>query len=169
MGVDIVINEKELGRFRELSLEKSGTHENDSTFRIVLPDNTVYAQNGKIQVIDRAIDPQTGTIRIRLVFTNENRRLTDGMSCKLNVLHSGKDEVLIIPTKSLMEQMSEYFVFVVDSQKVTQTKVTLGAMLSGRAVIKEGLTEGQQIVTDGLQKLQNGASVVIEKEAKITN
>lgn len=162
MGVDIVVNEKDLGRFRNLVGTVAGPA--DSTFRIVLPDNSVYNENGRIQVIDRAIDPQTGTIRIRLEFPNKDRRLIAGMSCKVKVLHRGSDQELTIPTKSLKEQMSEYFVYVVDSQKVKQTKVSIGAILSGTAVIREGLAEGQLVVTDGIQRLENGTAVTIEQE-----
>ena len=165
MGVDIVVGEKELERFRKLSGMVSNP--GDSTFRITLPDNSLYNKNGRIQVIDRAIDPQTGTIRIRLVFENDDGRLITGMSCKVNVLHKGTMEELVIPSKSLMEQMSEYFVFVVDSQKVTQTKVSVGALLSGKAVVREGLAEGQQVVTEGIQNLRNGSPVVIENEQKV--
>ncbi|HEX2395068.1 MAG TPA: efflux RND transporter periplasmic adaptor subunit [Bacteroidales bacterium] len=167
MCVDIIVNEKELERFRRMSDTRMAP--SDSSFRILLPDNSLYDKNGKIHVIDRAIDPQTGTIKIRLEFPNEERRLIAGMSCKVNVLHRGTDAELVIPSISLMEQMSEYFVFVVDSQKVKQTKVSIGALLSGKAVIREGLAEGQQIVTEGIQKLQNGSPVVIEKQEEITD
>lgn len=163
MGVDIVVNEKELERFRKLKLSDP----EDSSFRITLPDNAVYSENGQIRVIDRAIDPQTGTIRIRLEFPNKDRKLIAGMSCKVNVLHRGSDSELVIPSKSLMEQMSEYFVFVVDSQKVRQTKVSVGAILSDKAVVREGLAEGQQIVTDGIQRLQNGTPVTVEKVEEV--
>ncbi|HLO58461.1 MAG TPA: efflux RND transporter periplasmic adaptor subunit [Bacteroidales bacterium] len=159
MAVEIVINEKELNRFRKLAALKPGA--GDSIFRIMLADNIFYPANGQIQTIDRAVDPQTGTIKVRLEFPNANRNLTAGMSCRVNVLNNSYDEQLVIPSKSLMEQMSEYFVFVVDSQKVRQTKVTLGTFLAGKAVIKDGLQEGEQIVTDGLQKLQNGSAIVI--------
>jgi membrane fusion protein (multidrug efflux system) len=160
MGVDFVINEKELGRFQELAGKKSLA--GDSTFRISLPDNSVYPENGKIAVIDRAIDPRTGTIRMRLVFPNHERKLRSGLSCLVHVLNASADMQIVVPQKSLLEQMSEYFVFVVDSQKVNQTKVTLGAQLKGKAIVTSGLREGQQIVTDGIQKLRNGAAVVVE-------
>ena len=164
MGADFVINERELGNFQELSLKNYA--KNDSTFKISLPDNTLYRENGSIQVIDRAIDPRTGTIRVRLVFPNTERKLRAGLSCIIHVLNSGDHEQLVIPSKSLLEQMSEYFVFVVDSQKVKQTKVSLGAQFSDRVVITSGLQKGQQIVTDGVQKLRNGAMVNVNKEEK---
>lgn len=159
MGADFVINERELGNFQELF--RINRPQNDSTFRISLPDKSLYSEEGSIQVIDRAIDPQTGTIRIRLVFPNPDQRLRAGLSCIIHVLNASDHGQLVIPSKSLLEQMSEYFVFVVDSQKVKQTKVTLGAQFEGRVVVTEGLQKGQQIVTDGIQKLRNGALVNI--------
>lgn len=159
MGADFVINERELGNFQELF--RINRPQNDSTFRISLPDKSLYSEEGSIQVIDRAIDPQTGTIRIRLVFPNPDQRLRAGLSCIIHVLNASDHGQLVIPSKSLLEQMSEYFVFVVDSQKVKQTKVTLGAQFGGRVVVTAGLQKGQQIVTDGIQKLRNGALVNI--------
>jgi membrane fusion protein, multidrug efflux system len=161
MGADFVINEKELGNFQELSTVNGS--KNDSTFRISLPDKSLYREKGSIQVIDRAIDPQTGTIRVRLVFPNPDRKLRAGMSCLIHVLNAGEQGQLVIPSKSLLEQMSEYFVFVVDSNKAKQTKVTLGAQFEDRVVVAGGLQEGQQIVTDGIQKLKNGAPVSVNK------
>ena len=68
IGVDFDVNEKQLGRFRKIKNEDLTG--NDSIFRIVLPDNSVYPANGKILFIDRAVDPQTATVTIRLVFPN---------------------------------------------------------------------------------------------------
>jgi RND family efflux transporter MFP subunit len=162
MGADFVINERELGNFQELSL--INRPKNDTTFRISLPDKSLYKQKGSIQVIDRAIDPRTGTIRIRLVFPNPDQRLRAGMSCIIHVLNTSDHEQLVIPSKALLEQMSEYFVFVVDSQKVKQTKVSLGAQIEDRVVVTTGLQRGQQIVTDGIQKLRNGAAVNVNQD-----
>ncbi len=161
MGSDFVINERELGNFQELF--RANSPQNDSTFRISLPDKSLYSEEGRIQVIDRAIDPQTGTIRIRLVFPNPDQKLRAGMSCIIHVLNASDQGQLVIPSKSLLEQMSEYFVFVVDSQKVRQTKVTLGAQFEDRVVVTSGLQKGQMIVTDGIQKLRNGAVVNVNQ------
>lgn len=163
MAADFVINERELGNFQDLSLVKRQT--NDSTFRISLPDKTLYKEKGSIQVIDRAIDPRTGTIRVRLVFPNPDRKLRAGLSCTIHVLSASNQEQLVIPSRSLLEQMSEYFVFVVDSQKVKQTKVSLGAQFGDKVVVTSGLEKGQKIVMDGIQKLRNGVRVDVAPAA----
>jgi membrane fusion protein, multidrug efflux system len=159
IGVDFVVNERNLNAFQQLS--ENDRSPGDSVFTISMPDRSPYPGKGKIQVIDRAIDPQTGTVRIRLIFPNREKWLRDGMSCLVHVLNRNDNAQLVIPSEALMEQMSEYFVFVVDSQKVKQTKVVLGPQLKDKVVVLEGIREGQQIVTDGIQKLRNGATVAI--------
>ncbi len=165
MGVDLFINEKDLNRFQKLSAKITST--NDSTFRISLPDKTLYPEKGKILAIDRAVDPQTATIRVRLEFPNPDNTLKDGMSCDVNILNENSGEQLVIPSKAVMEQMSEYFVFVADSQKVRQVKVDLGVQLEGKVVVASGLKEGQQIVTDGIQKLHDGALIAENRDGAV--
>jgi membrane fusion protein (multidrug efflux system) len=160
IGVDFVINEKELGRFQTLA--KKNIQTLDSTFVISLPDKSLFPGIGKIGVIDRAIDPQTGTIRVRLIFPNPGKNLRTGMSADVHILNSSNEEQMVIPQVALLEQMGEYFVFTVDSSKVSQTKVDLGPRLNGKVVITGGLKEGQVIVTDGIQKLHDGSAIITE-------
>ncbi len=81
---------------------------------------------GKISVIDRAVDPQTGTIRVRITVPNHERMLKPGMSCKVLVLNANAGQQIIIPFKAVLEQLGEYFVFVVKDKNVKQVKVSLG-------------------------------------------
>ncbi len=157
MAVDIQVDEKNLGRF--LALEKNKPAKNDSTFRIVLPDNSLYPNDGKIEAIDRAIDPQTGTIKVRLVYPNLSGNLRAGMSCIVKVLNNVSGNRMVIPYKSVQEQMSEYYVYVIDNQKVHQTKVDLGQVVGANVVVNNGLKDGQQIVVDGIQNLREGTPV----------
>ena len=68
MGVDFEINETELGRFRQL--ENRVISKNDTIFKILLADNSIYPYTARISVIDRAVNPQTSTIRIRITVPN---------------------------------------------------------------------------------------------------
>src|SRR6201996_3551625 len=63
MAVDFLINEAQLEHYQDLQRDKQ--HKIDSLFTIVLPDHSTYSHLGEISVIDRAVDPQTGTIRVR--------------------------------------------------------------------------------------------------------
>ncbi len=161
LGVDFEINENELRRFQEM--QASSISKNDSTFRITLPDNSLYPYPGKISVIDRAVDPQTGSVKIRIVIPNREKILKPGMSCKINVLNATGRQILI-PYKSVMEQLGEFFVFTVRENKASQARVTLGARIGPDVIVLKGLNDNDNIVVDGIQKLHDGSPVVISRQ-----
>lgn len=158
MAVDIAVDQKEINRFIEL--QKNPGKESDSTFTMLLPDNTVYAKTGFISLLDRAVDPQTGTIKTRLVFNNVNGQLKAGMNTTVRAKNNNSTQFILAPYKAVVEQMGEFFVFVVnDSSKVSQKKVSLGTRINEKVIVKEGLQEGDKIVTEGVQKLKEGTAV----------
>jgi membrane fusion protein, multidrug efflux system len=159
MGVDFEINENELSRFQQL--EKNLISKNDTTFRITLPDNSIYPYIGKMSVIDRAVDLQTGTIRVRIIVPNHERMLKAGMSCKVLVLNANAGMQILIPFKAVLEQLGEYFVFIVNDKNVKQVKVSLGPMVKSNIIILKGLKGDETIVVDGIQKLHDGSVISI--------
>jgi membrane fusion protein, multidrug efflux system len=110
IAVDFLINEKQLPHYEELQHPKK-PHP-DSLFTFLMPDNSLYPYTGEISVIDRAVDPQTGSIRVRLVFPNPNLTLKAGISCVVREHNSDTSPQLLIPGKAVVEQMGEFFVFV---------------------------------------------------------
>jgi len=161
MAVDFSVDEKDINRF--IQMQSKGTKPADSVFTISLPDGFVYPLTGQIYLIDRAIDPQTGTIKVRLTFSNKDRMLRSGMSCIAKVKsNGGGQQQMLIPFKSVTEQMGEYFVYTVgDSSKVSQRKVVIGRRIGENVIVKDGLQQNEQIVTEGVQKLREGATVKI--------
>jgi membrane fusion protein (multidrug efflux system) len=145
----------------------------DTTFRITLPDNSIYSHIGKISVIDRAVDPQTGSIRVRITVPNGEKILKPGMSCKVLVLNDNSGEQVLIPYKAVLEQLGEYFVFVRQLptpnsklQTVKQVKVALGPRVGSDVIILKGLDGGETIAVDGIQKLHDGSAVTIAPPRK---
>jgi membrane fusion protein (multidrug efflux system) len=159
MGIDFDINEMELMRFQEL--QRAVQQKNDTTFRIILPDNSLYSYGGKISVIDRAVNAQTGTIRVRLTVPNPERVLKPGMSCKIRVLDKNTGRHMIIPYKAVVEQLGEYFVYKVEGSIVKQVKVVLGPSLGTDVIVLEGLTGDETIVVEGIQKLNDGSEISV--------
>jgi len=163
VAVDFFLDQKDLNRFIEL--EKSAGKTNDTTFTLMLADQSEYTRPGKIASIDRAVDAQTGTIRIRLAFDNKENGLRPGMSATVKVYHDNGERAVLIPYKAVTEQMGEYFVYrVTDSSTVTQSKVSLGAVTGSQVIIKEGIKPGDRIVTEGLQRVREGARIQAEKK-----
>jgi membrane fusion protein (multidrug efflux system) len=164
MGVDFVINENELSRFQDI--ERAVISKNDTTFQIILPDNSIYPYSGKISVIDRAVDPQTGTIRIRITVSNKERKLKPGLSCKVLVMNTQAGLKPLIPFKSVVEQLGEYFVFVTTDKTVRQVKVSLGPRIGSNVIVLKGLTGDETVVVDGIQKVHDGSEIMIASVQK---
>ncbi|HLT42984.1 MAG TPA: efflux RND transporter periplasmic adaptor subunit [Sphingobacteriaceae bacterium] len=158
MAVDISVNQNDIQRFLELQRNPNQSI-SDSIFSIEQNGNH-YALNGKIVAIDRAVDPGTGTIKVRISYPNPSGLLISGMTCNVNVSNKAAETQLVIPHKAVSEQLGTYSVYVVgDSSKVEQRVVTLGSEVQGNIVIKEGLKEGEVIVSEGIMKLRPGAVV----------
>ncbi len=158
MAVDFGVDQKEIVRFTNLLAQNKNPR--DSTFQLTMPDGSRYPLAGKIELLDRAVDAQTGTIKTRLVFPNPKGMLKAGMTVNVRVKTDGSsNNSLLIPKKALVEQMGEYFVYAVQGDSVIQQKVQTGTTIRDQVVIRQGLEEGTEIVTEGIQKLKNGTKV----------
>jgi RND family efflux transporter MFP subunit len=175
MAVDFIITEKELPKYEKMRLNP---HPIDSLFTITLPDNSIYNETGKLYIIDRAVDTQTGTITVRLVFPNKEGILRAGMSLNVRVHNQDKAPQIVVPNKAVVEQMGEYFVFVArdtmvnnpkegaDSAKkkmkqlrAVEKKVMTGQVIGPNIIIKSGVDTGERIITDGVQTLHDGSPI----------
>jgi len=162
VAVDIAVDQKLIYRFSQLQ-EQAGKG-SDSTFRLVFSGD-VYQYPGKIYLIDRAVNPQTGTIIVRLLFPNNKSRLKVGMTGTVRVLNHANNAVLI-PYKAVTEQLGEFFVYVVnDSNKVSQREVALGTPIGTNIIVKDSLHEGEKIVIQGVQNLREGSAIKIDSSA----
>ncbi len=113
-------------------------------------------------MLDRAVNPQTGTIKARLSFPNKGNVLKAGMTGTVRIRNSASEQSVVVPYKAVVEQLGEYFVYIPgDSSKVSQRKVTLGKQMGANIIIKEGLAAGEKIVTEGVQNLREGVKVTI--------
>lgn len=161
VGVDIVVTQTDIARFT--ALQDSKQARGDSTLRLVLPGGVNYPLPGRIRTLDRGVNSQTGTITVRVEFANPKRELKDGMSAVLKVLNTQSGQRLVVPYKAIVEQMGENFVYVAtDSSTAQQRKVQLGPRLKDQIVLMSGIKEGDKVVTDGVQKLRDGAKITTE-------
>ena len=177
MAVDFEVNEKQIQRFIRIEHQKN----TDSLFSILMPDNSPYSAMGKILFIDRGVNPQTGTITVRLVFPNDSAMLRAGMSCLVRVKNQDTSLQTLIPGRAVVEQMGEYFVYVAKDTAIAaanatatdkpataslhaiQRKVMLGQAIADRIIIKAGLQVGENIIIDGVQRIRDGADVTVGK------
>ena len=157
VAVDFTVDQKDAYHF--ILMQQKGTNKSDSVFTIAF-GSEVYPYPGSISLIDRAVDPQTGTIKVRLVFPNDKGMLKPGMNTTVKVKNTASTNATVIPNKAVTEQLGEFFVYAVeDSSKVTQRKVTPGNQLGDNIIIKEGLKQGEKIVVEGVQNLHEGSVI----------
>jgi len=166
-GVDFFINSEELPYYRELVQQRGGLP--DSTFLLSMPDGSAYPFPGSLDVIDRAVDPQTSTIRVRLIFPNKTGSLKAGMDARVKVLNKESGSQLVIPLKAVNEQMSEYFVYLIHGNKVKQKRIETGLNLGEMIVVNSGIQAGDTIVAEGLKRIRDGSTVTPAKEGNAGN
>jgi membrane fusion protein (multidrug efflux system) len=156
MAVDFQLDEKQLPAFERV-LHQYGKV--DSLFTLYLPDQTRYPSYGAFYTMDRAVDPQTGTITVRVTAPNRQDDLKAGLSVNVRVLNPSGGPQVVIPMIAAMEQMSEYFVFVVQDSTVHQQRVKLGSRSGAQVVVLDGLKAGDVIAKDGIQRLHDKSVV----------
>jgi multidrug efflux system membrane fusion protein len=123
-------------------------------------DNATPLDEGKLTVIDNQIDTSTGTIRLKGEFANEALNLWPGQFVNTRLLLSVRSNSLVVPASVVQRGPEGTYAFVVgEGNKVAMTKLKVGRMDRGQALIDEGLSAGQEVVVDGQYKLQPGATV----------
>ncbi|MGO1721311.1 MAG: efflux RND transporter periplasmic adaptor subunit [Sphingobacterium sp.] len=162
IAIEFQINEKEIIEFSNLQSGKSKTQIN-----LTLPDASTYAAEGKIATIDRAVNSQTGTLKIRANFENPNNTLRAGMNLTLNVVSTSNEDALVVPYRAIFEQLGTFNIYTVtDSGTVDLKSVTLGQKLDDMVVISQGLEAGDKVVVDGVSSLTPGVAVVDKAQSQ---
>ncbi|HLS96345.1 MAG TPA: efflux RND transporter periplasmic adaptor subunit [Sphingobacterium sp.] len=155
IAVEFQINEREIAEFVAYQMGKSATE-----ITVALPDGTTYEAPGKVSIIDRAVNPQTGTITVRATFNNAQNTLRAGMNLTMNVKSTSPTEQLIIPFKAVQDQLGVYNVYVVnDSSKAEIRPVQLGLKVDENVVVTSGLEAGEKIIVDGIMNVRPGVQV----------
>src|SRR3990167_9750225 len=138
------------------------------------PEKT-YA--GKITAIDSVVDQDTRGINVQGTVTNPNGELTPGMFGEVKVLLPIQAGALVIPQTAVTYTLYGNSVFIVTEQLdkkgkkalvVNQRYITVGQREGTNIVVKQGLKEGEMVVTSGQLKLQDGMKVVIDNSAGIS-
>ncbi len=142
-------------------------HADEVPLTLVLADGQPYEHKGKIDFVDRAVDPTTGTLSLRAAFPNADRMLRPGQFARVRFEVERKENAVLVPRMALTQLQSQRSVFVVGpDNKVTQTPVTVDGEVDGMAIVTKGLVGGETVVTEGTQKLRPGATVAPKAPTK---
>lgn len=132
--------------------------------RLILADNTEYPQAGKINFSASQIDPALGTQQLRAEFQNADRALLPGQFVRVRLTTGKRDGVYLIPQTAILTGQQGKFVFVAEKDTEGKTiaaarPIVAGGWFNDRWVVLNGLTAGDQVITDNLIKVRPGAPV----------
>jgi multidrug efflux system membrane fusion protein len=118
---------------------------------------------GTLQLIDNQVDVRTGTVRVRAVFANPDGRLIPGQFARVRMGATAPASVLAIDERAIGTDQNKKFVLVVDqNNKAAYREISLGAMTDGLRIVTSGLSAGERIIVNGLQRVRPGALLAPE-------
>jgi len=124
--------------------------------------NQALIASGKLLSLDNQIDVTTGTIKIKARFDNQDGALFPNQFVNVRLKVNTLQDAIVIPAAALQMGNEGHFVWVVNSDnKVGKKSVIAGLQDSQKVVISAGLEAGERVVTDGLDRLTEGAKVEI--------
>jgi membrane fusion protein (multidrug efflux system) len=140
--------------------QRAGGKAGALTIRVRLPDGTLYDQPGKLDFIDNSVSGNTDTMVLRGVAPNPRRLLVDGELVQALLQDVKPTEALAVPRSAVLADQQGDYVFVVDKDnKVEKRPVKLGQSTPALAAVTSGLSEGENVVVDGIQRVRPGLVV----------
>jgi multidrug efflux system membrane fusion protein len=125
-------------------------------------ENRHRIATGQLITVDNQIDPQTGTVKVKAQFANEDFRLFPNQFVNARMLVETRKGVVTVPSAALQRGVQGLFVYVVrDDSTVTVRPVRTGPDEGGRIAIESGVAAGERVAVDGLDRLREGARVEV--------
>jgi multidrug efflux system membrane fusion protein len=134
------------------------------------PSDEGRPEIGVLEFVDNTVDRSTGTIKLKGVFTNSQRRLWPGQFINVALTMTTQEGAVVIPSEAVQVGQDGQHVFVVKPDKTVEVRpVTIGTTSEGEAVIAKGLAAGEQIVREGQFLLGPGSRVEIKDTAAVAD
>tara|TARA_R110001606_G_scaffold395656_2_gene568304 strand:- start:5274 stop:6515 length:1242 start_codon:yes stop_codon:yes gene_type:complete len=127
---------------------------------MALANDSNYQHVGRVDFVDNRIDAQTGTIRVRASFPNDDNDLLPGLFARIRLVGSDSYEGILIDEKAVGTDLNNKFVLVVNSNNELEYRaIELGKKVNGLRIVTEGLTPKDKIVVNGLQRVRANMKV----------
>jgi membrane fusion protein, multidrug efflux system len=157
--VSFSVPEKEMPQIRKFLSDKKLKVE------AVIPNDAQSPESGTISFLDNAVDPATGTIKLKGTFANKDRRLWPGQFVNVILTLTTRRNAVVVPTQAVQTGQQGQFLFVVKPDLTVESRpVTVGLALGDESVIEKGVNAGENVVTDGQVRLIPGSKVEVKQE-----
>lgn len=135
-------------------------HDERLALELILADGSIYPYEGRFSVAERQVDVKTGTLRLEGLFPNPGNILRPGQFARVRAVTKMERGALLVPQRAVTELQGSYQVAVVDKDnKVSIRPVKVGERIGARWIIDEGLTPGERVIAEGVQRVKAGMTV----------
>jgi len=128
--------------------------------QLILSDGSIYNHKGQVDFINRNIDPSTGSMLVQAHFPNPDKLLRPGLYSKVKAEMKLVKDALLIPSRCVSELQGQYSVMLLnDSNTISRKNIQVGGQFGDLVMVSEGLSDSDQIVLEGIQKVNSGTKV----------
>jgi RND family efflux transporter MFP subunit len=143
-----------------------GAGRNADAVWVGLASESGYPHQGRVTFVDNALDPSTGTIHVRAVLDNRDRRFVPGLLARVRLPGSQHYEAVLVPDAAVATDQDRRYVLVVGGDGTVEYRpVELGAISDDRRVIRSGLKAGEQVIVSGLARARPGSKVSPQQQS----
>jgi len=154
----VTVSERDLIPRLSQRMEEPG-REALKTVKLELADKSVYPREGAMDFLDNVFDAATGTIQARAVFPNPEHALVSGLFVRV-LIPQEKPGALLVPDLALQLDMAGNFVLTVNDENIVESRyVTPGDKVNGDRIIEKGLSAGDRVIVNGIQRARPGIPV----------
>lgn len=146
----------------EQTFLRFASHAEKSQVTIGLADEDGFPHTGTVDFVDNRVEAATGTILVRAVVANPDRRLTPGLYARVRLREGEAIKAVLIDDKAVLTDQDRKYVYVLPESGVVERRdVVLGRVLDGQRVVEKGLAAGDRVITSGVQKVFPGAKATV--------
>jgi RND family efflux transporter MFP subunit len=162
---EFTFDEGALLRYQRLASGGGDVGLGGTQVRLRLLDETDFSHPGRMDFVDNVIDRASGTIRGRAQLSNADGLFTPGMFARVQVPASAPYQALMLPDAAIGTEQARKFVYVIDQDNIARLRyVTLGQLVDDLRVIKDGLSDGDRVVINGLMRARQGQKVTPDEQ-----
>jgi RND family efflux transporter MFP subunit len=144
--------------------ERPNSRDSRKPVQVGLADEEGFPHAGTVDFVDNQLNPQTGTIRARAVLQNKEGRFAPGLFARVQLLGSGEYSAILIEDRAVNTDQSQKYVLLLGANdQIEYRKVTLGRVIDGLRIVREGLKPGDVIVVNGAQRVHPGVKVTPQR------
>jgi RND family efflux transporter MFP subunit len=130
-----------------------------------LADEQGFPHAGHIESFDNHLNPDTGSILLRAVFSNDDGSLVPGLFARIRIPLSDRHPALLVDDRAIGTDQSQKFVLTLTpTNTVAYQPVQLGPLVDGQRIVRSGLKPGEEIVVNGLERVRPGMPVAPQRE-----